>query len=89
MKTEFTKGKWRIGERETNGVAGYEIHYSDDGECITDHVYTLADANLIVQAPVMHQFLTELISSLNDKSKLSIWEQSILQGAKEIIKSTE
>jgi len=36
-----------------------------------------------------HQLLTEIVDALNDKSELSIWEQSILQRAKKIIKSTE
>lgn len=45
-----TKG-WKIGNRLTNGVKGYEIHWSDDGECVTDHVYTLEDAKLIAAAP--------------------------------------
>jgi len=37
----------------------------------------------------MHQFITELIDGLEDKSKLSVWEHSLLHGAKKIIESTE
>ncbi len=33
-----TKG-WKIDNRITSGVKGFEIHWSDDGECVTDHVY--------------------------------------------------
>lgn len=51
---------WEIGERETNGVQGFEIHWSDDGECITDHVYTKEDADLIASAPLMYETLKHL-----------------------------
>jgi hypothetical protein len=51
---------WKVGERKTNGVEGFEIHWSDDGECITDHVYTEADANLIAAAPLMLETLKHL-----------------------------
>lgn len=57
METKHTKGTfldgtigWKIADRMTNGTAGYEIHWSDDGECITDHVYTLSDTKLIAEA---------------------------------------
>lgn len=51
---------WKVGERKTNGVEGFEIHWSDDEECITDHVYTEADANLIAAAPLMLETLKHL-----------------------------
>lgn len=64
---EYTKGVfkdgrigWKIANRETNGVKGYEIHWSDDGECITDHVYTKEDAKLIASAPQMYEALKEI-----------------------------
>lgn len=37
----------------------------------------------------MLTFLKEITSALEDKSKLSIWEISVLKEAKEIVKSTE
>jgi hypothetical protein len=60
MKTNFkgTQGifsdghtGWKVEERTTNGIPGFEIHYSDDGECVTDHVYHIEDAKLIANAP--------------------------------------
>lgn len=64
METKHTKGNfsdnhkgWKIGEGKTNGIDGYEIHYSDDGECITDHVYTIEDAKLIAAAPELLEAL--------------------------------
>ena len=64
---EYTKGTfkdgdtgWKIGHRETNGTKGFEIHWSDDGECVTDHVYTKEDAALIANAPAMYEALKEI-----------------------------
>lgn len=58
MKFKGTKGNfidgttsWKVGKRKTNGVDGFEIHYSDDGECVTDHVYKEEDAKIIAIAP--------------------------------------
>jgi hypothetical protein len=51
---------WQVSERETHGINGFEIHYSDDGECITDHVYTKEDANLIASAPLLYETLKHL-----------------------------
>jgi hypothetical protein len=59
-KDTYRWGFWKVGERKTNGVNGFEIHYSNDGECITDHVYTEADANLIAAAPLMLETLKYL-----------------------------
>lgn len=64
---EYTKGTfkdgntgWKVDTRETNGVKGFEIHWSDDGECVTDHVYTEADAKLIAAAPAMYEALKQI-----------------------------
>ena len=70
---EYTKSKitrigshewdyWKVDNRETNGTKGFEIHWSDDGECITDHVYTIEDANLIASAPLLYETLKHLSS---------------------------
>ena len=48
---------WKVAKRKTNGVEGFEIHWSDDGECITDHVYTKEDANLIAASPLLLETL--------------------------------
>ena len=64
MKEKFTKGEWRVnpvGPHWNNPeIAQYEITYSDAGECITDHVYELADAHLIAASPKMYKFLDDL-----------------------------
>lgn len=77
METNITKGifsdghtGWKIGDRETNGVKGFEIHYSDDGECITDHVYEIEDAFLIAKAPDMLNVLKEIMDSYEKNGQL-------------------
>ena len=71
-----TKGKfsdgytgWKIDNRVTNGTKGFEIHYSDDGECITDHVYMLEDAKLIACAPEMLEKLEKISKYLDEIEK--------------------
>lgn len=59
-ENETRWGYWEVDDRETNGVKGFEIHYSDDGGCVTDHVYTKDDANLIASAPLMLETLKYL-----------------------------
>jgi len=60
---KHTTGTWRAVKVETHGVKGFEIHYSDDGECITDHVYTEEDANLIAASPALLNFIDYLVKS--------------------------
>lgn len=73
----YTKGKfsdgetgWRVARRETNGTKGFEIQYSDDGECITDHVYTMDDSNLIANAPDMLNVLQEIMECYEKHGQL-------------------
>jgi len=54
MKTNFTPGPWKVvnaGPHWNNETTdNYQIQYGEDGECISDHVYELADAHLIAAA---------------------------------------
>lgn len=77
METNITKGifsdghtGWKVEERITYEIPGFEIHYSDDGECITDHVYTLADAKLIASAPDMLNVLQEIMDCYEKHGQL-------------------
>jgi hypothetical protein len=74
-KKMITNGKfkdgtigWKVDNRETNGVKGFEIHCSDDGECVTDHVYERSDADLIAAAP---ELLIACENALRDIYKLN------------------
>jgi len=64
----YTKGKfndktkgWKAvncGNHWNNKViTNWQIQWSDDGECISDHVYEEADAKLIAAAPEMFEAL--------------------------------
>lgn len=82
---KHTKGKfvngakgWKIGNRLTNGVKGYEIHWSDDEECVTDHVYTLEDAKLIAAAP---DLLDACMNLENDDNSIPEHAWKLIQNA--------
>lgn len=70
----ITKGKfsdghtgWKVSERKTNGIDGFEIHWSDDGECVTDHVYTIEDANLIASSPQLLEMIIRLLEQIDNE----------------------
>lgn len=87
MKKNHTKGTfkdghtgWKVGEREANGVKGFEIHYSDAGECVTDHVYTREDAVLISVAP---DLLNECLKAFDLCDKIQMPTEQELASLKE------
>lgn len=64
----YTKGKFKdktkgwkavnCGSHWNNkSITNWQIHWSDDGECISDHVYEESDAKLIAAAPEMFEAL--------------------------------
>ena len=56
--SEHTKGPWKaVNNGDT--VDNWDIYWSDDGECVVDHVYTEADARLIAAAPDLLEALQE------------------------------
>lgn len=71
---------WKVDERETNGVSGFEIHWSDNGECVTDHVYTKEDANLIAASPLM----LETLKWLDRKGGLDLNVHKLIRKAVDI-----
>lgn len=81
---KHTQGEWTIDNRITNGTEGYEIHYNEDGECITDHVYTLADAKLIAAAPDLLDALNKLIEANTNNKGESV--MNVVDFAKKAIK---
>ena len=73
MENKHTQGPWRVSPVNTNGSDWFEILWSADGECVTDHVYTLPDATLIAAAPDMLLALQDLE---NDDGRIPkrIWD---------------
>ena len=58
-----TKG-WKAVNCGNHGnnkaITNWQIQWSDDGECISDHVYEEADVKLIAAAPEMFEALKRL-----------------------------
>lgn len=91
---EYTKGKFEDGtagwKAHNNGahwnnkdITNYEIHYSDAGECVVDHVYEENDAKLIAAAPDMYEALKKLMEVYMDKGQLLSFDVSVARRALE------
>ena len=56
-KPKITEGEWwvnTLGQHHNNtDIQQHEICWSPDGECVVDHVYSLADAQAISAVPEM------------------------------------
>lgn len=72
---------WLVGVPNNNGFSTIAtISATIDGT-------SLANAKLIAQSPVMYTFITDYISAMGDKGKLSIHETALLDSAKQIVKN--
>jgi len=82
-----TKGKWKAvnnGPHWNNkAIDNWEIHWSEDGECVVDHVYDQYDALLISKAPEMLEMLKYFIGILEHTDGY----QEDIKEAKQLIKS--
>ena len=62
-KPNITDGEWwvnTLGQHHNNpDIQQHEICWSPDGECVVDHVYSLADAQAISAVPEMIDALIE------------------------------
>lgn len=62
-----TPGPWKVHKKPVRiGFAEYEIHYSDDGECVADVVYEEGDAHLIAAAPDMYKALKDMLAAFGN-----------------------
>jgi hypothetical protein len=59
---KHTPGPWKIAHPYTTEWDGCEIQFGSDGECVTDYVYSEADAKLIAAAPEMLEALEEILN---------------------------
>ncbi len=63
MDSKHTPGPWKVHKMpKAIGYAEWEIHYSDDGECVAEIVYKEADAHLIAAAPDMYEALKDVLA---------------------------
>jgi len=61
-KSEY-KGryKWKVSEYPCGNFTGRAIHFNEDAEQVTDHVYARADADLIAAATMLLETLKHLL----------------------------
>lgn len=80
-----------MADTVTNGTKGYEIHFNDAGECVTDHVYELADAKLIAAAPGLLEALVKInqLAQCSDDRFASMSDTIHLLSIEAIKKATE
>lgn len=63
--SKHTPGPWKAHKLPQKiGFAEWEIHYSDDGECVAEIVHKEEDARLIAESPAMYELLKELEKEL-------------------------
>lgn len=65
---KHTTGTWSTffnGKTGFQNTEWYEIHFSDDGECVAEVVHEKHDALLIAQAPVMIDYMIERAKNLH------------------------
>ena len=74
--SKHTPAPWLVKPWESNDSQfRAEIQFGDDGECVSDCVYSLKDAQLIAAAPEMLEALKNLKESTRTTMLPSSWEQ--------------
>ncbi len=69
---KHTAGPWKAHElTRPIGLAKWQIHWSDDGECVADVVYEEADAKLIAAAPELLEACRMALDALGYVSVMS------------------
>jgi len=60
-----TPAPWKLGhEKYYNGNKAFEIHYGNDGECVSEVVHRVEDAQLIAHALEMFNEIKETVIDL-------------------------
>lgn len=57
----------------------FEIHFSDDGECVAEFVHNEHDARLIAAAPDLLEALQSLMKTIEELPPLSTIQSPLLQ----------
>ena len=62
-----TPAPWKLGdEKYYNGNKAFEIHYGNDGECVSEVVHRVEDAKLISKSPILLQAIKDSINELRE-----------------------
>ena len=80
---KHTPGPWKAHPtgHSRSGKPDYEIHWSDDGECVAEVVHGEADAHLIAAAPELLEALKRSFEVLKTASRqLSEDHRLVLSG---------
>jgi hypothetical protein len=81
-----TPGPWKAYKRkEPVGYAEWEIHWSDQGECVAEVVHEEANARLIAAAPEMYKLLKEMTFRLHGMPE----DNWLFEKAEELIQKIE
>jgi hypothetical protein len=68
MEDQITPGPWRAYKRNNPiGLADYEVHFGEDGECIAEVVHVGADAKLISASPDLLEALEISLDVMTSK----------------------
>lgn len=85
-----TPGPWKIDK----SIAYIFIGDKGNRVCMVNHLEDsnpdhTANAAAIAEVPNMLELLADIVHGLNDRSKLSLWDQSVKQAAEEILHRIE
>ncbi len=63
----FTPGEWKAHKQSETDWAHetWEIHYTDDGECVAEVIHSKADAYLMAASKDLYRVLQSLLSEQN------------------------
>jgi hypothetical protein len=80
--SEHTPGPWTaFALPDRDGFCTHQIHWSPDGECVTDGVYGEANALLIAAAPDLLSALRTLLAESEDWAEVLNGERPSLLDA--------
>ena len=89
MSTKFTEGPWKAHNRGPVFTKEdvYEIHWSEDGECVAEIVHGEADANLIAAAPELYEALKEMEEFVDMECGIGAFSSSCKSAVKALAKA--
>jgi len=68
MSAKHTPGPWKAHATgfARSGSPEFEIHYSDDGECVAEIVHGEANAHLIAAAPELLEIARQVVEGYDE-----------------------